>query len=99
MPTAIELLERECSRLLEALEDMARQHCCTERADHPEYPLRTDSGALSANAEALEILHEHKRFRCTISCGRMVLGYWPENEPEPRTDAGGGGLTCHTRKR
>jgi hypothetical protein len=91
MPTAIELLERECDRLLESLEDMARQHCHTEREDHPEFPRRTDSGALSANAEALEILHEHKRFRCTVSFGRMVLGYWPENDPQARPESAGEG--------
>lgn len=81
MPTAIELLERKTDELLDALEEMARQHCGTEPADHPTYPHRTDSGALSANAEALELLAEHGRFSVTVSCGRMVCGYWPENDP------------------
>lgn len=68
--------------LLGALEDMARQHCCTEPSDHPSFPNRSDSGAISANADALDILGRHGRFKVTVSYGRMVCGYWPENDPE-----------------
>jgi hypothetical protein len=68
--------------LLDALEEMARQHCFTERADHPLYPRRTDSSALGANATALQLLSDHGRFRETISAGRMVCGYWAEHDPD-----------------
>lgn len=82
MPTAIELLEAKTDELLDALQAMAEQHCHTERKDHPEFPGRTDSGAITANAEALFMLAEHGRFRITAGCGRMVIGYWPDDDPE-----------------
>jgi len=73
--------------LLDTLEIMARQHCDTrpQPKDHNGLSagsLVTDSGALSANAEALETLSEHGRFRIVASGGRMVCGYWPENDPK-----------------
>lgn len=83
MPTAIELLEAKTEDLLDALQAMAEQHCHTESKDHPDYPGRTDSGAITANAEALSMLAEHGRFRITGGFGRVVLGYWPDNDPEP----------------
>ena len=49
-------------------------------------PGRTDSGAITANAEALSLLAEHGRFRITGDFGRMVLGYWPDNDPESPND-------------
>jgi hypothetical protein len=81
MPTALELLERKTAQLLDALEDMARQHCHTALPDAAE-PLTTDSGAITANAEALELLAEEGRFRVIRGFGRMVVGYWPEHDPE-----------------
>lgn len=74
MPTAIELLEKKTDELLDALNDMARQHCHTNPETH-----ETDSGAITANAEALELLAEHNRFTTLRGFGRMVVGYWPED--------------------
>ena len=34
-----------------------------------------------ADADALRTLAEHGRFRIIRECGRMVVGYWPENDP------------------
>ena len=68
----------DITELLDAPEDMARQHCHTSKADV------TDSGALSANADALLILARFGRFRLTTERGRMVVGYWPENDPEKK---------------
>ena len=82
MTTAIELLERRNAQLLDALEDMARQACYTRRTDDTEEPGITDSGALSTYADTLIILDEEKRFRIIRGFGRMILGYWPENDPE-----------------
>ena len=73
--------------ILDALESMARQHCFTGKVDR-DYngqvagTFVTDSGALSANAEVLEILAEQHRFRIVAAHGRMVVGYWPENDPQ-----------------
>ncbi len=80
MPSAIELLERKNDELLEALEGMARQHC------HTDHSGMTNSGGISANAEALLLLEEHRRFRVRKDYGRMVCGQWPDDEPnkEPR---------------
>ena len=72
--------------VLDALESMCYQHCYTQKAKK-DYngqiagTLVTDSGALSANATALETLAEHGRFRIVAEGGRMVVGYWPENDP------------------
>ena len=82
MPTAIALLEKKNDELLEALESMARQHCHTNQETH-----ETDSGAISANGEALEILHGFGRFKMTRGFGRMVVGYWPEEEEFLRPNA------------
>ncbi len=77
---------------LESLEDMARQHCHTgqvERDYHGQIAgtFVTDSGALSANAEALRLLASANppRFRIVAQTGRMVVGYWPEKDPEKET--------------
>ena len=77
-----------CSTL-DALESMARQHCLSVKAER-DYNGQvagttvTDSGALSADAEALETLAAHGRFRVVHSSGRMAVGYWPENDPEKK---------------
>ncbi|HVR53101.1 MAG TPA: dATP/dGTP pyrophosphohydrolase domain-containing protein [Pseudorhodoferax sp.] len=62
---------------LDALESMCRQCCHT--GDGGE----TDSGAISAYAESLELLAANGRFRIVRECGRMVVGHWPENDPQP----------------
>lgn len=88
-------LERENAALLDVLESMANQHCRTAAA-HRDYngqlagTLVTDSGALTANGKALHVLANANppRFRIVAEIGRMVVGYWPENDPEkhPRTN-------------
>jgi hypothetical protein len=88
-------LERENAALLDVLESMANQHCHTGVA-HRDYngqlagTLVTDSGALTANGKALHLLAKVNppRFRIVAEAGRMVIGYWPENDPEkhPRTN-------------
>jgi hypothetical protein len=75
--------------IIAALEDMARQHCHTAKVDR-DYNGQvagthvTDSGALSANEDALDILARLGRFRIVAAHGRMVVGYWPENDPEKK---------------
>lgn len=79
--------QNENAELLKVVEDMARQHCHTGVADR-DYngqvagTLVTDSGALSANAKLLRLLAKHQRFRIVAEFGRMVVGYWPENDPQ-----------------
>lgn len=75
---AAELNKEAHDVLLDALEDMAIQHCHTDKDG------LTDSMALSANAYALETLAEFGRFRITKSHGRRVLGYFPANDPEEK---------------
>jgi len=76
------------SAALDALRSMCGQHCDTRKAEK-DYngqvagSLVTDSGAITANATALQLLAEHGRFRIVAEGGRMVVGYWPENEPVP----------------
>lgn len=74
--------------LLDALESMARQHCDTIRVtrDHMGQVAGTnvtDSGAISSNAESLRELAkaDPPRFRIVAEMGRMVVGYWPEDDP------------------
>lgn len=67
--------------LLEALEGMARQHCYTESGNALLLLLMTDSYGKSANADALRLLAKHGRFRIVHESGRMVVGYWQENDP------------------
>jgi hypothetical protein len=65
---------------------MARQHCWTDKRERFFEGVReikiTDSGATSANADALRTLAERGRVRIVRQTGRMVIGYWPENDPE-----------------
>ncbi len=73
------------SDFLDQIEDMARQHCFTDkqvRTYHgvPEFNI-TDSGGTSTDAEALRTLAKHGRFRIVREYGRVVVGYWPENDP------------------
>lgn len=72
------------NELLDMLEDMARQHCFTSEVRTyqgvPEFNV-TDSGGISTDADALRMLAKNGRFRILREVGRMVIGYWPENEP------------------
>ena len=80
---------------LDALENMARQHCHTSKVDR-DYngqvagTLVTDSGAISANADTLEILWaaNPSRFRIVAQSGRMVTGYWPEHDFLQKNNSG-----------
>jgi len=79
-------LQRENAELLDTIEDLARQHCYTGTAlrDHNGQvagTLVTDSGALTANSIALRRLAKDNKFRVVAEHGRMVVGYWPENDP------------------
>ena len=83
MSEARDLITRE--DLLDALEGMARQHCYTDKVgvyDGVPEPNITDSGALTDNACALRMLSDCGRFRIVREYGRMVVGYWPEHDPE-----------------
>jgi len=62
------------NEVLDVLEGMARQHCYMDKDGV------TDSGGISANAEALELLESFGRFKIEKDVGRMVLGRWPENK-------------------
>ena len=81
MTTTIEALEREAAILLDALDDMCHQCCHKDKPDGAE-PGLTDSGAITAQAEALQLLAERGRFRIVRGFGRMICGYFPEDEPE-----------------
>ena len=78
--------DKQDNEVLDALEDMARQHCFTYGQDHGE-PNITESQALSANAEALYVLADYGRFRVERGFGRMVIGYWPEHDPRSKGDS------------
>jgi len=83
-------LEQDKARLeeeiLNEIEDAARLCCHTARQNREHNgiaagSLITDSGAISSNAANLRRLAEAKRFRIVRDFGRMVIGYWPENDP------------------
>lgn len=83
-------LEQHKARLeeeiLNEIEDAARLCCHTARQNREHNgiaagSLITDSGAISSNAANLRRLAEAKRFRIVSDFGRMVIGYWPENDP------------------
>jgi hypothetical protein len=75
--------------LLDALEDMARQHCFIDKQPRVRFGVSevnvTVSGALTADADALRVLAKHGRFRIVREGGRMVVGFWPEHDPEKAT--------------
>lgn len=87
--SALAEAKRQRDEALDALENIARGNCYTHKVEK-DYngqvagTMVTDSGALSTEAEALELLAEHKRFRVVAASGRMVVGYWPENDPQNR---------------
>jgi hypothetical protein len=83
----VEQLSADKIRLIETLESMARQHCggglaIRDYLGQVKGTRVTDSGALTGNEEALEELAKHGRFRIVGQTGRMVVGYWPEDDPE-----------------
>lgn len=69
------------------LERLARALCETTRVDK-DYndqiagTLVTDSGAITSRATALRTLANFDKFRIVAEFGRMVVGYWPENDPK-----------------
>jgi hypothetical protein len=74
------------AEVLDAVEDRAREQChtapqATDYLGHKAGELVTDSGASSSRADDLWRLHDAGRFRVHASTGRMVVGYWPENDP------------------
>lgn len=64
--------------LLDVIESMARRHCFCNGSV-------TDSGIISENAKALRVLAKRGRFRITAEKGWMVVGYWPEHDPQNAT--------------
>lgn len=72
---------------LAALEVAARECCATILVDRDYHgqvagTLVTDSGGTARRAEMLWQLAEGGRFRVVAASGRMVVGYWPENDPQ-----------------
>ena len=80
-------LERARAELLTVLQILARHSCHTCKAER-DYNGQvagtevTDSGAVAANALALCRLADAGLFRIVAESGRMVVGYWPDNDPE-----------------
>lgn len=84
---------------LDREEEWARQECHTDRTERMFHGLNevnvTDSGGSTNRAEALRRLAAAGRFRVVREYGRMVVGYWPENDPEH--DAIQDGRVCIAR--
>lgn len=85
----MEAVKREA---LDEAESAARQSCHTGQAKRDYMgqvagTLVTDSGAISTYAELLRRLAEAGRFRIVAEHGRMVVGYWPENDPQNKQEA------------
>jgi hypothetical protein len=85
METSETTIVQQENSFLDVIEDLARQHCFTDTKvrtyhDVPEFNV-TDSGGISTDADALRTLAKHARFRIVREYGRMVVGYWPENDP------------------
>lgn len=86
----------DCLEFLDQIENMARQHCFTDKVERIFQGVRevnaTDSNSLSSDAEALRTLAQQGRFRIVRQVGRMVVGYWPENDPNaaPHAEATNG---------
>lgn len=80
-------VRRLLAEVLDEIETAARAACSTVKVER-DYKgqvagsLVTDSGALSTNAEWLRRLAAAGRFRIVGEAGRMVVGYWPENDPQ-----------------
>jgi len=85
----VNALEQE---LAEELESSCRQGCLTSKVDSDYMgqiagSMVTDSGAISTYADQLRRLSQLGRFRIVSEYGRMVVGYWPENDPARLTPA------------
>jgi hypothetical protein len=59
--------------LLEALEEMVRQHCTVFTTDLSSY---LDSMALSANADAMRLLEKHNIIIIEKEYGRRIIAKW-----------------------
>ena len=75
---------------IDTVEALARQECHTEKVEKDYMgqvagTLVTDSGAITCRANSLRLLANHNRFRIVAEYGRMVVGYWPENDPQRET--------------
>lgn len=84
--------------VLDTVEDSCRQGCFTAlvKKDYNgqvDGTKVTDSGALSSYASDLRRLAEAGRFRIVAEHGRMVVGYWPENDPQAALAQREGGKT------
>jgi hypothetical protein len=82
-----ELIAGLGKQLADAKENHARDVCATRRvmADYMGQVVGTDvtdSGCISHHACLLDDLAEIGRFRIVSSYGRMVVGYWPEHDPQ-----------------
>ena len=76
--------------MIDTVEELARQECHTEKVEKDYMgqvagTLVTNSGAITSRANSLRLLANHNRFRIVADYGRMVVGYWPENDPRPGT--------------
>ena len=72
----------EQERLLAVIADMVRQNCiCNRDGDEPEM---YDTSCISANAEAMEALEKHGLFRIERGLGRMLCGYFTEDDPKSK---------------
>jgi len=88
----VEALSTESDKVknaaLDELETVTRSACNT-RLVNRDYngqvagTMATDSGAISHQASALRMLAGAvpPRFRIVGGSGRMIVGYWPENDP------------------
>lgn len=65
--------DKEVKNLLSVLTDMVYQHCYEDK-ETGEY----ESGAISTDADAMEILAQHGRFEITNGWGRMIFGKFVE---------------------
>lgn len=73
--------------LIDCIEDMVRQSRPAQLVTRDYMgqvagTMVTNSGAISCYADALYVLSEAGRFRILVAMDRMVVGYWPENDPE-----------------
>ena len=67
---------------LDIIEEHIRQSCGANR----HLGNAASSCAISTRAEGLRDLAAAGRFRITREYGRVVIGYWPENDPENKGD-------------
>lgn len=76
---------------LDSLEEAGRACCHTSQVTR-DYNGQvagtrvTDSGAMAVAADYLRRLAAAGRFRIVSEYGRMVVGYWPENDPQTKKE-------------